>query len=313
VSPATVAAASLWAPMSVAHSERTSFDIKSPHMARQLAAQYAKLVATPPEELAGEAVATLISEMALRARRILAEAERIQLFSPTTGKRYFSYRAEEQSRPINAALYAEDEMDFEQLVAEFLGGFKRTSAVEIARATYSIAFGVFAAHDVNKVGRKRSATFFENVIGHIIARRLNLPPRNKVRTPETGADLPTDFVFDPGERSRKLHLPIKISTRERAVQAWVHQLVLARIFGDGVYRGVLVVGTETKRDTKTGEVIEICIPGQLQLFQSRVTEMARVYYLDPPASYLALTNAFPRVDVKPFGEALTELPQLLVQ
>lgn len=282
-------------------------------MPQQLALQYARLKATPPAQLAGEAMATLISQMALCARRIMAEAERIQLFSPTTGKRYFSYRGDVQSRPINADLYATDELVFEQLLAEFLGGFSRTNPDQIVRATYSIAFGIFAAHDVNNIGRKRSATFFEYLIGHIVARCLNLAPRNKVRTPETGTDLPTDFVFDPGERSRKLHLPIKISTRERAVQAWVHQLVLARIFGEGVYRGVLIVGTETKRDTRTGEVIEICIPGQLQLFQSRVTEMARVYYLDPPAAYLGLTNAFPRVDVKSFGEALAELPLLLVR
>jgi hypothetical protein len=278
---------------------------------RQLAQQYARLKATPPTNLGGEAVATLLSEMALRARHILAATERVPLFSPTPGKTYLSFRGDEQSRPINSALYAEDELEFEQLLAAFLGGFRQSSRDEIVRATYSIAFGVFTAHDVNGIGRKRSATFFENLIGHIVARRIGLPPRNKVRTPETGADLPTDFVFDPGERSRKLHLPIKISTRERAVQAWVHQLVLARIFGDGVYRGVLVVGTETKRDTRTGEVIEICIPGQLQLFQSRVTEMARVYYLDPPQAYLNLAHAFPRVEVKPFGDALAELPQLL--
>jgi hypothetical protein len=180
------------------------------------------------------------------------------------------------------------------------------------RATYSIAFSVFAANDVNKIGRKRSATFFENVIGHIVARAIGFPPRNRVRVPENGVDLPTDYIFDPGELRRKLHLPIKISTRERIVQAWVHQLVLARIFGDRVYQGVLVVGTETKRDTRTGEVIEICIPGQLQLFQARVTEMTRIYYLDPPRAYLELARAFPRAEVKSFGEALVELPQLLV-
>ncbi len=246
--------------------------------------------------------------MALRARRILADKERVQLFSPTTGKSYFSFRGEEQSRPINADLYAEDELDFGQLMAAFLGGFRERVPNEIVRATYSIAFSVFAANDVNKVGRKRSATFFENLIGHMVARCIGFAPRNKVRMPETGGDLPTDFVFDPGERSRKLHLPIKISTRERIVQAWVHQLVLARIFGDGVFRGVLVVGTETKRDARTGEVIEICIPGQLQLFQ-----LTRIYYLDPPRPYLDLARAFPRVEVRSFGEALAELPQLLLE
>jgi hypothetical protein len=95
------------------------------------------------------------------------------------------------------------------------------------------------------------------------------------------------------------------------VQAWVHQLVLERIFGTGVYRGVLVVASETKRNSRTGEVIEICVPRQLQMFQARVTEISRIYYLDPPRAYLELSNAFPRVDVRPFGEALGELQELL--
>jgi hypothetical protein len=287
-------------------------DVKSGQVPQQLAAQYARLKATPPGNLAGAGVATLLSEMALRARLILAEADRVPLFSPTTGKPYFSFRAAEQSRPVNSDVYADDEIAFEQLLAAFLNGFSGSTPDEIVRATYTIAFSVFAANDVNHVGRKASATFFENLIGHIVARCIGFAPRNKVRTPETGADLPTDYVFDPGEHSRKLHLPIKISTRERIVQAWVHQLVLARIFGDGQYRGVLIVGTETKRDARTGEVIEICIPGQLQVFQTRVTEMSRIYYLDPPQPYLELAHAFPRVEVKPFGEALAELPQLLV-
>ena len=282
-------------------------------MPRQLALLYTRLTTTPPAQLAGDQVATLLSQMALRARLILTDKERIQLFSPTTSKPYFSYRGDEQSRPINADLYAEDEAEFEQLMAVFRGGFRESRPAEIVRATYSLAFSVFAANDVNEIGRKRSATFFENLIGHIVARAIGFAPRNRVRVPENGVDLPTDYIFDPGERSRKLHLPIKISTRERIVQAWVHQLVLARIFGDRVYQGVLVVGTETKRDTRTGEVIEICIPGQLQLFQARVTEMTRIYYLDPPRAYLELARAFPRVEVRSFGEALAELPQLLVE
>ena len=77
------------------------------------------------------------------------------------------------------------------------------------------------------------------------------------------------------------------------LQRWVHQLVLDRIFGTGVYRGVFVVSAETKRDSTTGEVIEICVPKQLQMFQSRVAEISRIYYLDPPQVYLALATDFP--------------------
>ena len=89
-------------------------------------------------------------------------------------------------------------------------------------------------------------------------------------------------------------------------------MVLDRIFGTAVFRGVLVVAAETKRDSKTGEVIEICVPRQLQMFQARVAEISRIYYLDPPQVYLDLATAFPRLEVKPFGEALGELRGLLL-
>jgi hypothetical protein len=271
---------------------------------------YGRLKATSLEDLGGAATAALISRMAARARQILQGTERIPLNSQT-GKRYFSFRGDEQSRPVNLDLYAERAREFGRLVSAFREGFAGSSPEDIVRATYSIAYSVFAAHDVHDVGRKASATFFEILIGHIVARAIGVPPRNKVRIPESGADLPTDYVFDPGNQSRKIHLPIKTSTRERAVQAWVHQLVLERIFGAGVYRGILVVASETKRNSRTGEVIEICVPRQLQMFQARVTEISRIYYLDPPRAYLELSGAFPRVDVRPFGEALGELQELL--
>lgn len=276
----------------------------------QLARQYRQLKATSVEDLGGAAVAQLISDMAVRAREILRRCERVELNS-RTGKNYFSFRGQEQSRPVNSALYVDRDRDFERLLRSFRNGFAGSTSEDIVRATYSIAYSVFGAHDVHEVGRKASATFFEHLVGHIIARAIGVAPRKRVRIPESGADLPTDYVFDPGARSRKIHLPIKISTRERAVQAWVHQLVLDRIFGAGQYRGILVVAAETKRDTRTGEVIEICVPRQLQMFQARVAEMTRVYYLDPPRPYLDLAGGFPRVEVRPFGEALADLAEIL--
>ncbi len=279
-------------------------------MPQQLNRQYEQLKDTSVEALGGTAVADLISEMALRARHILQRTRRVPLTS-TTGKNYFSFRGGQQSRPVNVDLYIDKQRAFASLLVAFRNGFAGSTGEEIVRATYSIAYSVFGAHDVHEVGRKASATFFEILIGHIVARAIGVAPRNKVRIPESGADLPTDYVFDPGPHRRKIHLPIKTSTRERAVQAWVHQLVLERIFGAGAYRGVLVVASETKRDTRTGEVIEICVPRQLQMFQSRVAEMSRVYYLDPPRVYLELAAAFPRVDVRTFGEALGDLQQLL--
>jgi len=283
-------------------------------MLDQLNRLYKQLKATSVGSLAQAAVANLISDMATCSRDILRRVERVPLTS-ATGKNYFSFRGTEQSRPINLALYEDHQREFGRLLRGFREGFRGAERDTITRATYSIAYSVFAAHDAHQVGRKTSATFFEILIGHIVARAIGVSPRNKVLLPESPRDnpayLPTDYLFDPGPRSLKIHLPIKTSTRERAVQAWVHQLVLERIFGVGQYRGVLVVASETKRNSRTGDVIEICVPRQLQMFQARVAEMSRVYYLDPPRVYLELANDTPRIDVKPFGDAPNDLPRLL--
>ncbi len=280
-------------------------------MPQQLSEQYDRLKSIASEDLRGMAVSRQICDMALYARTILGRTERVRLTSMVEGKGYFGFRRDAQSRPVNQELYIENEREFDRLLRAFRGGFRNASQEEVVASTYSIAYSVFAANDAYGVGRKSSATFFEILIGHIVACAVGTSPRKKVRIPESGADLPTDYVFDPGRNRRKIHLPIKTSTRERAVQAWAHQLVLERIFGAGIYRGILIVASETKQNIRTGEVIEICVPRQLQMFQSRVAEMSRIYYLDAPQVYLALNNDFPRVQVEPFGNVIQGVRELV--
>ncbi len=275
--------------------------------------QYRTLKAIASKNLGGEPVATLISEMALHSRKILSHVKRRTYTSEVAGKRYFGFCRSVDSRPVNEAIYIDDDAQFGGLLESFRHEFRNSPVNDVVQSVYTIAYSVFAANDVYEVGRKTSATFFESLVGHIVARVLGVSPRKKVKVPETGADLTTDYVFDAGSRRRKIHLPIKTSTRERGVQAWVHQLVLDRIFGDDIYRGILVVAAETKRATKTGVITEICVPQQFQMFQSRVAKISRIYYLDPPKAYLDLSGAeeLQRLEVKSFGKAITELPTLL--
>jgi hypothetical protein len=274
--------------------------------------QYQALKKLAAKDLRSKQVADLVLEMAKQARRILATCELADLSSPRVpGKSYFGFSGGKESRPVNADLYIHSQDDFEGMADSLLGTMSGFGPRDITRITYTIATSVFAAHDVSDVGRKASATFFEILIAHLVARVIEVSPRKKVKLPETGAELTTDYVFDPGKKRKKIHLPLKTSTRERAVQAWVHQLILDRIFGDDVYRGVLVISGETKLNSKTREVIEICVPQTWQTFQARVAKLSRVYYLDPPDQYLALRTSDPRIDVRPFGEAFTDLKDLL--
>ena len=282
-------------------------------MPERLQAQYRRLktLVAGAGGLSQQAVGELLAEMAVYARRLLQTVERMELISRVPGKRYYGFRRDGESRPVNEALYALENDRFDRLLERFLNAFEGATAEEIVTGTYTIAYSVMVANDVFNVGRKASATFFELLIGHIFSRVLGIVPRKKVRIPESDADLPTDYVFDLGRNRRKIHLPIKTSTRERGVQAWVHQLVLDRIFGTGAFRGVFVVASETKRNSRTGEVIEICVPRQLQMFQARVAEISRIYYLDAPQVYLELANAFPRVEIRSLGDLRGDIPAVL--
>ena len=85
---------------------------------------------------------------------------------------------------------------------------------------------------------------------------------------------------DPG-----LVVPVKITTRERVGQPYTHQRILDSVFGEGVYRSVLVCMSEMQRD-KQHSANSICVPGPIRLYQTHVAKLSGLYYLDPPARYL---------------------------
>jgi hypothetical protein len=103
-----------------------------------------------------------------------------------------------------------------------------------------------------------------------------------------------------------------MSTRERVVQAWAHQRILDGAFGPGTYKGIMVLFSETKLDSRSHEVVEICVPGQWLVYQSLLARMTRVYYFDLPCRYQALTTAHPElIQVRRFGEFFTERETVL--
>src|SRR5207245_5973552 len=135
--------------------------------------------------------------------------------------------------------------------------------------------------------KKGPATYFECFIGHLFAKAVGVNPTKRARLPVEGREvlMTMDYLIDLGEKHRKVHLPVKMSTRERVVQAWAHQRLLDAAFGKGAYRGVMVLFSETKLDSRSHEVVEICVPEQWLAYQSLLAEMDRIYYLDLPVRY----------------------------
>lgn len=120
-----------------------------------------------------------------------------------------------------------------------------------------------------------------------------------------------DFIFDINQHL-SLHLAVKMSTRERVVQAWSHQRLLDSAFGVDRYRGLMVVFGETKLDSRSHEVVEICVPDQWLAYQALLAQMQRIYYFDPPERYRQLASQFPNLVVlRPFSQFFTETKTVL--
>jgi hypothetical protein len=162
--------------------------------------------------------------------------------------------------------------------------------------------------------QQRPGTFFAYLISHLVAARFGVNPQRELPliNVETESKLPTDFTFDvTGPRGRRrFHLPLKTSTRERAIQIFAHQAMLDNAHGRRIFAAIPVILGETKTDRSKREVIEICLPRQWQLYQRHLALLARVYYLDVPEPYRRLISGEPPLVVKEFGEFFFEADDL---
>jgi hypothetical protein len=214
---------------------------------------------------------TLIAEIVSDCFAFLQEeTRRLPLKSMVNGKRYFAFgqpaNQVRTSRPVNEDLFISDQPalvdQLEKLKAN--PGMDWLSAEECNRFLYTVAMSFCAFSDVTSDGDKKTpGTFFELLVGHLLALTFGVKPRNRVEVltvEDERSTLPTDFIFDLGPKRLKFHVPVKISTRERVVQVWAHQRMLNGVYGEGRFKGVLVALAETKLNLRKLEVVEICLP-----------------------------------------------------
>lgn len=257
---------------------------------------------------------TLLAEIASGCFEYLKKnASREELKSVVVGKTYFAFRQDARmSRAVNSGLFIDDEAAMSELLEKLRAnpGLDWLSADECNRFLYTMAISFCAMCDVTSDNDpKTPGTFFEMFIGHLLSLTFGVKPRNQVEVltvEDERSTLPTDFIFDLGPKQLKFHVPVKTSTRERAVQVWAHQRMLNGVYGEGRFKGLLVALAETKLDRRKLEVVEICLPDQWAVYQRFVARMDRVYYLDLPAKYAALAKQFPYIAVKTLGEFFKE-------
>ena len=262
------------------------------------------------------AASDAVIELSVIALRFLqSECDQISLGSRVHGKHYMTFsRSGVVARPVNCDLFVREPdaisngwynwLDHEHVADDFGAVF------------YTIALAPCLAMELfNRNNKKGPATFFEQMIGHLFSRSLGIAPKKKARLTVLGrpVQLTMDFLFESDSvSSSNVHLPVKMSTRERVVQAWSHQRLLDSAFGTRTYRGIMVVFCETKLDSRSHEVVEICVPGQWLVYQKLLASMDRIYYFDLPVRYRELTDAEPEhIQIRAFDQLPSEIASIV--
>ena len=285
-------------------------------MARSLIkAKYEKVRDICKADYKGEEAGAAILELAtLALQYLVGDCERIDLISMVPGKSYFTYRNREYiARPTNLEYFEADEREIARLWNEWSIG--TISPEDFGRLSYTIALAPCLAMELfDRQNKKGPATYFECYVAHLFAKAVGVNPTKRALLPVQDKEvrLTMDFLLDVGDQFPNVHLPVKMSTRERAVQAWSHQRMLDASYGDGKYRGVMVCFSETKLNLKSLEVVEICVPDQWLAFQTLIATLDRIYYFDAPLVYQRLARNYPNViTIREFQEFFVEKDALL--
>ena len=221
---------------------------------------------------------------------LINRSSKVDLVSKVPGKKYFSYQADKSvARPANASLFIDNLPLFKKAWEEWESGVSDNN--KLLKLLYTAALAPCLAMELfDKQNKKGPATYFECFIGHLFSRKVQSEPTKKATLKIEGSNvrLTMDFLFDNVANQTSYHVPVKMSTRERVVQAWAHQRLLDSAYGEGAYKGVMMLFSETKLDSRNLEVVEICVPEQWLAYQKHLAKMDEIYYFDMPQRYQEL-------------------------
>ena len=239
-----------------------------------------------------------ILDLAVTSVKFLSEnCNQVTLTSKVPGKSYISFSLDGiVLRPANKAYFTIDSAVLSKHWRS--NSFDQIGMATFRKAIYSIALAPCLAFELlDRNNKKGPATYFEHMIGHIFSKMLGVKPTKgtSFKIGDQQVKMTMDFLFEMESLAPNIHLPVKMSTRERVVQAWAHQRLLESFYGVGSYKGVMVVFSETKLDAKKLEVVEICVPDQWLAYQSLLTKIEDIYYFDMPVRYRELGEKHPKI------------------
>jgi hypothetical protein len=278
---------------------------------------YQRLQALAAVDLKSVATSEAILKLALVALTFLnTECKQVNLTSLVPGKNYCAYHVKATpnllSRPINLGLWEPDIGEIESWWRCWRAG-RKMAVMELAKVTYTVAMAYCVGVDLfDRNNKKGPASYFEYYIGHLYAVEIGVNPTTavKFKIGDKEVRLTMDLLFFPPKYS-PVHVPVKMSTRERVVQAWAHHRILDAVYGKGQFRGFLTIFAETKLDLQTREVVEICVPDQWLAYQTHIAQLDRIYYFDVPQRYIELAQRFPIIKLKQFGQFFVEKEEVL--
>ncbi|HET6402339.1 MAG TPA: hypothetical protein VFH95_13210 [Candidatus Kapabacteria bacterium] len=262
-------------------------------------------------DLLSPVVKETITEIDIASRRLLKNCQNAILNSNIPGKHYKVFVKDTRlSRPINVELFDID-LPSAHTALYRRGDLSSLNKKEVARLLYTLYMSFCAAIDVSQSDNKKTpATFFEKFIGNIFAIELGVQPVTALPMLNEES-LATDYIYQSAEGKAHIHLQVKLSTRERAIEAWAHQRIIDGIFGVDSYRGILVVGAETNLKKANMSVTDVCVPNQWGVYQKYIAKLHRIYYLDIPARTENLHAVPPYIQVKHLSEFFFEKDTVL--
>jgi hypothetical protein len=278
-------------------------------------AAYKQLLKDGKKSFRSTDTAEAIDAIAAETEMFLSSLSVVPLPSKRTDKKYVAFESDGKiSGPVNEALFDSKWATWNQLRTEMASGKLTMSPEEITQAVYTAAIGFCAVADLlGTRSQKVRGTYFEYLIAFFFSWQAGVDPTRAtplLSLKEKGSNLPTDLTFDLGEDRPKFHVPVKTSTRERAIMLWAHQKLLDGAYGIERFLGLPVLLAETKTERSSREVIEICTPQQWRIYQTYIARLACIYYLDAPTVYLGLNECFPKLPVRPFGAFFYDWPEL---
>jgi hypothetical protein len=259
----------------------------------------------------------LVNEIIDDCSDLLSKFNRVPLVTKIAHKSYFAFTLDGKkiSRAINEELFTDDltlwPIFIEAIEKDKLSVLNKD---DINKILYTAAISFCASVDLFKVGdQKTPGTFFEYYIAYLFTLCIKVAPVTSIKVLDfdgRNTMLQTDNIFNLGIDKPKFHLPIKTSSRERAIMLWAHQRLLDGVYGIEKFMGTPVLLAETKTDITRKEVTEICLPDQWVIYQLYIARLKRIYYLDIPESYRKLNLLTPPIYVKPFSEFFFEWAEL---